>query len=337
MRDEKIHLSTVTPVYQGSGFLRDLVGTLIALKADLAERQIPVDLTEAIFVDDESVDESAATLAELAEQYPWVRVVTLSRNFGQHSATIAGILHSSGDWVATLDEDLQHPPERLPSMLMHGVESSKDVVYASPEGAVHRSFFRDLSSRATKALLSRLSNNPNVRYFNSFRMIRGTVARAAASVASHDTYFDVALCWFTSRIGAVKMPLTDRREAAGQKSGYRLHSLLRHGRRLLITSEIKLLRFGALAGILSVFASLVVGLLIIAWKLYQPSSIEVRGWASTIVVIVFYGGLSSFLLGIVLEFMSVILLRAQGKPTFLAIDRGKDDLMQPWLERQSKG
>ena len=113
---EKIRLSTVTPVYQGSDYLPDLVAELSALQARFAEQQMPIELIESIFVDDGSIDESSATLADLAGRYPWVRVVTLSRNYGQHSATIAGILHSSGDWVATLDEDLQHPPDRLPEL-----------------------------------------------------------------------------------------------------------------------------------------------------------------------------------------------------------------------------
>src|ERR1700719_2412838 len=96
---EKLLLSTVTPVYSGARYIPELVEALQAARQELRDRQLPVELLEAIFVDDASVDDSAAVLRELQKTHPWVRLVQLSRNFGQHGATVAGILHSSGHWV----------------------------------------------------------------------------------------------------------------------------------------------------------------------------------------------------------------------------------------------
>src|ERR1043166_8574160 len=97
---EKVYLSTVTPVYRGAEFLRELVDALADIRADLAARHHPIELVESIFVDDDAVDDSAAVLEQLQQAHAWIRIVHLSRNFGQHGATIGGILHSSGDWVA---------------------------------------------------------------------------------------------------------------------------------------------------------------------------------------------------------------------------------------------
>jgi polyisoprenyl-phosphate glycosyltransferase len=334
---DRVYLSTVTPVYRGAAYLRELVAELEALREQLAGEDGPLQLLEAIFVDDGAVDESPGLLEQLQAARPWMKVIHLSRNFGQHPATIAGVLHSSGDWVATLDEDLQHHPRFLVPLLRQAAAHHQDVVYAHPEGAVHRTYFRNASSRLYKALVAWLSGNASIRKFNSFRMIRGSVARAAASVSTHDTYFDVVLTWFTNRLDSLVLPLVDLRSQAGDQgapqSGYSLKSLLRHARRMLISSEIKPLRMGATIGTAALLASVVLSVVTLVLKLLRPEWIQVRGWTSLILAIAFFGGLSSLLIGIVLEYMSTLLLHAQGKPTFFVVDRSKDALLSPLVER----
>ncbi len=329
---KKILLSTVTPLYKGEDFVRELVARLHVVKTRLEKEDCPVLLTEAIFVDDGAVDGSCAVLAELEKEHSWLRVVHLSRNFGQHPATIAGILHSCGEWVATLDEDLQHPPERLFELLSHAVTRGRDVVYANPAGEVHHARFRNLTSRWYKIILSKLSGNPHVRHFNSFRMVRGTVARGAAALAGSETYLDVALCWFTTRVGSVTLPLVDIRTSAGKKSGYNLWALLRHARRMLTTSQIKLLRIGGLIGFIAVLASLGWIAFIVVWKLMFPESVDIRGWASTVVCVIFFGGLGAFLHGIAIEYLSLIVQQTQGRPVFLVVDRDRDRILLDWLK-----
>src|SRR5262245_52416184 len=172
---DEVYLSTITPVYQGEAFLHDLVRELAAVRTSFEKEGLPVRLIEAIFVDDGSVDDSFAVLTRLQAEYDWVQVIALSRNFGQHPATVAGILHSSGDWVATLDEDLQHHPKYLRQLLVEAIVQRQDVMYATSEGGTHGSYFRDLSSRLCKAAVARLTGNPHVRKFSSFRMMRGSI------------------------------------------------------------------------------------------------------------------------------------------------------------------
>lgn len=322
---EKVYLSTVTPVYQGAAYLRDLCAELAALKTALAEEGGPLELLEAIFVNDSAVDESPEVLAELQAEYPWVKAVHLSRNFGQHPATVAGILHSSGDWVATLDEDLQHHPKHLIPLLVEAISRHRDVVYAKAEGDVHKAFYRNASSKLYKAMVSWMVGNPGVRLFSSFRLMRGSIARAAASVSTHDTYFDVVLSWFTNRVGSLILPLIDPRPT--DKSGYNFRALLRHARRMLISSEIKPLRLGATIGMATLAASLLLSVWTLVVKLLYPESIQVRGWTSLILAIAFFGGLASLLIGIALEYLSALLVHAHGRPTFFVIDRSKDRLL----------
>jgi Glycosyltransferases involved in cell wall biogenesis len=327
---EKLLLSTVTPVYRGGRYLHELVDALHAVRLDFRARLVPVELLEAIFVDDAAVDDSVAILRALQQTHPWIRIVQLSRNFGQHGATVAGILHTSGHWVATLDEDLQHDPRHLLPLLLHAAAGGSDVVYGGSNRRIHRSTFRNLSSPMYKTILGWVAGNPFIPQFSSFRMMRGSVVRGACSVSAHDTYFDVVLTWFTGRIDALQLPLVDVRSVAGEKSGYNLKRLLGHARRMLVSSEIRPLRFASAIGALTVFASLLLAAGTVTLKLFRPESIQLRGWASLIMTIAFFGGLTAFLLGVVLEYMSTLVLHALGKPTFFVIDRSMDALLVPF-------
>ena len=330
---EEVLLSTVTPVYRGVAVVAALAAELDAVRRGLEEQGGPLRLVEAIFVDDGSSDGSAEVLAELQNRHDWIHVVTLSRNFGQHPATSAGILHSSGDWVATLDEDLQHPPSQLVPLLLQAVRSGSDLAYAQPIGGVHGSAFRDASSRWAKRLVARLARDEHVREFNSYRMMRGSVARAAAAVSTHDTYFDVALGWFTNHITSLPMELHDPRATAAQGSGYGPRALLSHARRMLISSDVRALRVGATVGIGAVFASVTAIVATLGMWVVRPEAFEgVKGWLSLFVAILFFGGLTALLSGIAIEYLASLLRLAYGRPTFFVVDRRKDRILASLVE-----
>jgi polyisoprenyl-phosphate glycosyltransferase len=323
-------LSVVVPVYQGAQHLDALVTALAAVRAQLEADDSPVRLDEAFFVDDGSTDGSASVLAALQASHSWVTVIPLSRNFGQHPATIAGILHSSGDWIASMDEDLQHDPKYLVPLLQHAVRESVDIVYAKPVGTVHKSWLRDLGSLGFKSLMSRLTGDPHVRDFNSFRMMRGGIARASAAVCAHDPYFDVALSWFTDRIGTLPIEMQDRRYSEQRRSGYTLGSLGRHAGRMLASSRLTYLRLGSAVGVASLVGSVLMSLTVVGIKLFNPGAIHARGWVSLVILISFFGGLISLLAGILVELTSNLVARARGKPTFFAVDRTRDAELLEW-------
>lgn len=326
-----ITLCTVTPVYQGEKYLPELVAELDHLRQRWHEQQAPIQLIESIFVDDGSIDSSGSLLSQLSKQYTWVTVVTLSRNVGQHSATVAGICHSSTDWVVTLDEDLQHQPNKIEWLLGQALKTNADVCYANPKNPVHGGTWRDRASMWTKSLVARLAHLPQIKEFNSFRLIRGSIARAAASSSSSQTYLDIAISWFTTSYVSVPIDMKDERYAKSKSSGYALGGLIRHARHLLVSSSMDIASKGLVVGAAAVLFATLVAVFVVIQKLVNPESIASVGWASLVAITSFFGGIIIALLCIALEYLHVLVLNQLGKPTFFTIDRSSDQLLLQWL------
>ena len=323
-----VQISAVIPVYRGEFTLPALVKALAQVAHDWKSEGLLLDLAEVIFVDDGSRDSSAQVLADLRQQYAWVRVITLARNFGQHPATVAGILQSCGDWIVTLDEDLQHHPQHIRAMLTLAAQHSLDVIYARPAKAVHQSLFRDGSSRLCKALIALLTGNPRVRDFNSFRLVRGTTARAAAAAAGHEPYIDIPLCWFTDRFGTHTIAMKDWRFIEQKVSGWTTRGLFSHARRMLVSSEARWSRLMAIVAMTALLFSIALAVQVLldgragfgtTWQFLAP---------------LFLGGLSAMLLAMLLKYFTANLLHLQSKPTYFQVDRSQDVILMEGLTQE---
>lgn len=326
-----ITVSIVVPVYKGEKYLAKLVHSISQLRAEFIRDNAPISIIEAIFVNDNAIDDSKHVLEKLSFNYHWLKVITLSRNYGQHAATIAGIGHSQGDWLVTLDEDLQHDPKEIKKMLFFAVNNYADIVYANPLTNVHGSSWRDKSSLWAKQLIAFLSGIKEIHVFNSYRLIRGSIARAAASVCSSKTYLDVALTWFSNSILDIDISMRDDRYVESRKSGYTFFSLIEHGKKLTVNSNINF----ALSGIVLGFFAMLISLLLIIWGgvayVFFPESINVPGWTSLIAIISFFSGVIIAIICIILEYISILLVEKLGKPVFFTIDRNNDRVLIDWL------
>lgn len=322
--DTTSSLSIIVPVYSGASYLNELVSHIEGVRSDWRGRGAPMEIAELILVDDAAVDRSSEIIDELAKAHGWITAIHLMRNFGQHAATIAGILHSSGDWVVTMDEDLQHPPAEIEALLAHAVRGGFDIVYGRPIGTVHEAPSRDLPSRAFKKMMVFLAGDPNIVHFNSFRLLRGSLARATSSVCGHETYFDVALSWFTKRVGICNLELKDRRYISDRSSGYGLRRLLSHARRLLFSSNVKLIRAFGVVGIMVVALSAFGSFALLLSRILYPESYSVSGWTSLMLATVFFGGLVTLMVAIVIEYVSILVQASHGRPLFFTVDRSVD-------------
>lgn len=330
----QVSISVVIPLYSGADYLTTLIAELNEVRNGWNSDSCPISLTEVILVDDAAIDRSAEIADLIAHENNLVTVIHLARNFGQHPATIAGILHTSGDWVVTLDEDLQHPPARIEDLLRKAILHGCDIVYANADTKVHENYIRDAGSRLYKRLMELLTGNSNMLAFNSFRLIRGSVARAASSTCGHDTYFDVSLSWFTQRVEVVRMTLKDERFIRSGKSGYSFYKLISHARRMLMSSGARVMRAASVVGLFIIASSVIGAMLLVYYHLFEESSTLVKGWSSLIISIVFFGGTIIFLVGLILEYLALLVMNAHGKPIFFTIDRRSDALLTDYFSRK---
>jgi hypothetical protein len=308
-------LSVVVPVYQGEGSLAGMVAELLPFTAPF---RTPAGhdavVAEVVLVYDHGPDDSAKVIRRLAAEYPFVRPLWLSRNFGQHPATLAGMASSGGDWILTMDEDGQHDPAYIGALLDTAIRTGRPLVYAEPTNAPPHGMLRNAASRWAKRLVDLALGSDDARKFQSYRLILGELGRSTAAFAGSGVYLDVALGWMTGEAATCPVRL---REETGHSSGYSLRTLLSHFWRLMLSSGTKGLRAVSLLGVAFAVIGFSMAILLTVQRLTSNS--VPTGWTSTIVVVLVSTGTVLFSLGVIAEYVGVAVNMAMGKPTYLIV------------------
>jgi len=269
-------------------------------------------VAEVLMVNDCGPDDSARVMRELEAEHPFARSIWLSRNFGQHAATLAGMASAGGDWIVTLDEDGQHDPAFIAGMLDVALAEQASVVYARPTNTPPHSALRNLTSRGAKRVVKSLSGGTDASVFHSYRLILGEIGRSVAAYAGSGVYLDIALGWVAGRVTTAPVEL----RAEGERtSGYSMRSLVSHFWRMVLTGGTRGLRLVSVLGV----AFAVLGLLVAAFVVYRQlvDPLPTKGWASLIVVILLSTGAILFSLGVIAEYLGVAVNMAMGKPLYL--------------------
>ncbi|MBM6399106.1 glycosyltransferase [Phycicoccus sp. MQZ13P-5] len=320
-------VSVVVPVYQGRSTLPALVAEIAPLTrvgTTPGGRRFVVE--EVVLVDDCGPDGSDVVVRELAAAHDWVRPVWLSRNFGQHAATLAGISASGGEWVVTMDEDGQHDPAHIGVLVDTAMDEQADVVYARPSNEPPHGAARNLASRSAKWLVARLARGARASDFNSYRLVLGEVARSVAAYAGPGIYLDVAISWVARRVATVPLPM---RAEGDRPSGYDVHRLVSHFWRLVLSSGTTPLRWVSFTGAASIVLAPLIGVVLVLGKAARWW--EAPGWTSTMVLLMAATGAILFALGVIAEYVGMAVNMAMGKPLYLPVrDRrdgplGRDD------------
>ncbi len=317
-------VSVVIPVFSGRLTLAAVVEEVLPLcGASETPAGRPFQICEILLVDDNGPDGSDQVIRSLALQHPdVVRPVWLSRNFGQHAATLAGMASSAGEWVVTMDEDGQHDPGQIGAMLDVALQARADVVYADPTNPPPHGTLRNLASRGAKRVVAAMSGDAPSRAFHSYRLIVGDVARSVAAYAGPGIYLDVALHWVSRRTAQCAMAM---RTEGGRPSGYGLRSLLSHFWRLVLSSGTKPLRWVSYVGMAFSAFSVLATVGLVAGRVAQAWTVP--GWTSTLVILFFCTGVLLFCLGVIAEYLGVAVNMAMGKPLYLLIrDRAEGPL-----------
>jgi undecaprenyl-phosphate 4-deoxy-4-formamido-L-arabinose transferase len=293
-------LSIVVPLYNS-------VSTLPMLIRELGA--IPVEGgSEIVLVNDGSRDATEATALELIKGCPVpAKFISLSRNFGEHNAVLAGLRASTGQFVITMDDDLQNPPSEVPKLLHTAQSEKRDVVYTAYDEKKH-SAWRNFGSWFTNFLANWSIDKPKGLYLSSFRCMSRLVVDEVGKSANPYPYIDALIFQVTQNVGVVRVRHDERPSG---ESGYTMRALLRLWMSMLINASVMPLRIATLIGIAvsAVGFFSVVGVLINHYIREEP-----LGWGSLMAALLIFSGTQLLLLGIVGEYIGRIYLRVSEKP-----------------------
>lgn len=306
-------ISVVIPVYAGELTLPTLIGEIEPLthlqKTPSGHCFV---IREVLLVHDCGSDRSDKTLETLSNQYPFVQSVWLSRNYGQHAATLAGMASATGDWIVSIDEDGQQNPADIGSMLDRALGASLQLVYAQPINPPPHGWLRNTLSRTAKEISIWLLGNRTIGRFNSFRLVDGEIARTLAAYCGNGVYLDVGLFWITGRVGHCPVRL---RNELGRPSGYSYFKLVGHFWNLILTTGTRPLRLITVVGFCSMIMAIAIAIYALYGKYY--GQVPVQGWTSLVIVVAFFSGSILTALGVIAEYLAVTMGIVMGKPLYV--------------------
>jgi glycosyltransferase involved in cell wall biosynthesis len=264
---------------------------------------------ELILVNDASPDQSWQAISDLTKEHAWVHGINLMRNVGQHNALLCGIRAAKYEIIATVDDDLQNPPDQIP-LLLKKLEQGFDVVYGTPEEEQH-GLLRDLASKITKLVLQNAMGAEIAKNISAFRVFRTPVREAFHDYRGPFVSIDVLLTWGTTRFGALRVRHEPRREGV---SGYTLKKLILHALNMMTGFSVLPLQIASLIG----FGFTVLGLLALAFVvgrfLIQGSAVPGFPFLASLIAV--FSGAQLFALGIIGEYLARVHFRIMDRPPY---------------------
>jgi len=294
-------LSVVVPVFNAEATLRPLISALASLS-----ESIPL---EVILVNDGSRDRSWEVILELAVQHPWVLGINLMKNYGQHNALLCGVRAARHDLVATIDDDLQNPPEEIPALLSK-LGEGYDVVYGCPIRETH-GFLRDLASRTTKIVLQGAMGASTARQVSAFRVFRTELRKAFANYTGPYVSLDVLLTWGTNRFASIRVQHRPRLIGV---SNYTWRKLMTHALNMVTGFSTLPLRFASMLGFVFTLFGAAVLCYVLIYFLIEGGSVPGFPFLASIVAI--FSGAQLFALGIMGEYLARLHSRMLERPSY---------------------
>lgn len=302
-----VELSVVVPVYG----CRDCLRVLHQRLRSSVEAVTPS--YELILVDDRSTDGSWDVLLELAKSDPTVRLVRLSRNFGQHIAITAGLAESSGEWVTVIDCDLEDPPEAIPRLYAKAQEGYDFVL--SRRRRHQQSLFRRLGSRIYRRLgnlLARADIDPN---YTNLSIASRDVVEAFLRLRDQDRHYLLILLWLGFNHTAIEV---DREERYAGESSYGFAQLLRVAAEGIFFQTTQLLRWIIYAGFALALAGAIFAAVVVYGYITQDPP---EGYASLAVLVLMLGGFIIASTGVMGLYIGKIFGQVKGRPLYVVDKR----------------
>jgi len=309
-----VQLSLLVPVKDEEAalptFLDRVIPVLDALRIDGG-----VVAWEILFIDDGSDDRTLAAIMTAHARDPRVIGLSLSRNFGKEAALSAGLDHAHGAAVIPIDVDLQDPPEVIGAMLEKWREGF-DVVYGVRRDRTTDSLPKRLTADLYYRAHNKLSHDKIPEHAGDFRLLDRKVVNVIRSMPERNRFMKGLFAWSGFRQTAVEYERSERRQGKTKFNYWKLWTLAIDG----ITSASTLpLRVWSYLGALIALSGLLFALYIVVRTVLY--GVDVRGYPSLMVAILFFGGLQLLSLGILGEYVGRVLIEVKHRPIYVIRQR----------------
>ncbi|MCR5283035.1 MAG: glycosyltransferase family 2 protein [Lachnospiraceae bacterium] len=276
---------------------------------------------EVLLINDGSRDDTLKLMTELAERDERIKYYSFSRNFGKEAAMYAGFTNAKGDYVVVMDADLQDPPRLLKQMweiLSTGEYDSVATRRSDRKGeAPVRSFF----ARKFYQIINRMSDADIMDGARDFRMMRREMVEAILSMTEYNRFSKGIFGWVGFRTCWLDF---ENEKRAGGSTKWSFWGLCRYAIDGIINFSQSPLSFASWSGIFMTMLAFVMLLFVVIRKLIFGD--PVAGWASTISVIIFIGGLQLFSLGIMGQYIAKIYMETKDRPHFIISESNDEDV-----------
>ena len=264
-----------------------------------------------IFINDGSEDDTATVLANVANNNSEVGYINFSRNFGKDNALSAGLRASTGDAAITIDADLQHPPQLIPTMIEYW-EQGNEIVYAHREYAnEHTNFFNKQSSKFFYKMVNQLSDIELEDGISDFRLLDKAVVTVLNSLQEQDLFYRGLIKWVGFQQKSI--PYTPDKRAFGETK-YSNKALVKLAIRGITSFTTKPLYIATYLG----FTFSLLSLLYIPYVIFSLVwEHPVSGWASIIATIAFFGGMQLMILGIIGMYLGKLFMQSKQRPHYI--------------------
>lgn len=281
--------------------------------------QLPGYTFEIILVNDCSPDDTFQIIRQLCGQYDNLIGINLARNFGQHSAIMAGLHYATGDICVFLDDDGQTPANEV-DKLLDAIVAGADVAMASYDHKMH-SHFRNWGSKVNECMMHIMLRKPRELFVSSYFAVKRFVADSMLQYSNSYPYLPGLLLRATKNI--VNVPVHHREREVGT-SGYTLKKLLGLWFNGFTAFSVVPLRAATAVGVASAFVGFIYGIYTIIRKLVDPNIL--LGFSSIMAAILFIGGMLMIMLGLVGEYIGRIYISLNNSPQYVvreAIGKGQ--------------
>lgn len=294
--------SIVIPVYRSEKVVGTTVDTILKLAKTEGFR------VEIVLVNDGSPDNSWSVIEDLAQDHEAVIAINLLKNYGQHTAVYCGIAESKGDFIITMDDDMQNPPSELPK-LIYKIHEGYDLVFAEFAEKKHAGY-RKLGTLLIGYLNKEIFGKPKELKLTNFRIFTKATAKRVLEYKTNYPYIPGLLLLNAGKMGNV---MTEHHVREIGTSNYNLIRILQLVSRLLFNYSSYPLKLVSGSGIVISLLSFLAGLGYMFKALF--AGVQVEGWTTLVVLLSFLCGFILIMLGVMGEYLARILnQQAVSKP-----------------------